>query len=88
MWAYHTTKRQATGETLFSLAFGSKPIIHPNVIVSSINTILPTLMPNKNEMATNLVMAEKEREKVITCIAAYQQQLISSYNKKIKIQQF
>ncbi|KAM1763293.1 hypothetical protein ACFX11_002648 [Malus domestica] len=29
VWAYHTTKRQATGEIPFSLAFDSKAIIPP-----------------------------------------------------------
>ncbi|KAM1857183.1 hypothetical protein ACFX14_007318 [Malus domestica] len=39
-------------------------------------------------MATNLDLVEEELEKVITRITAYQQQLISSYNKRVKIQQF
>ncbi|KAM2383271.1 hypothetical protein ACFXTH_040849 [Malus domestica] len=39
-------------------------------------------------MATSLDLAEKKRERTITYIAAYQQQLISSYNKKAKIRQF
>ncbi|KAM2448799.1 hypothetical protein PS1_018961 [Malus domestica] len=44
--------------------------------------------PNENEMATNLALEEEKREKVITRIAAYQQQqLLSSYNKRAKIQQ-
>ncbi|KAM1904311.1 hypothetical protein ACFX13_041715 [Malus domestica] len=39
-------------------------------------------------MATNLDMVEEKREKVIISIAAYQQQLLSSYNKRAKIRQF
>ena len=38
VWAYCITKRQATSETFFSLAFGSEAIIPPNVIVPSIST--------------------------------------------------
>ncbi|KAM0988461.1 hypothetical protein ACFX2A_012613 [Malus domestica] len=40
------------------------------------------------EMATNLYLAEEEYEKVITRIATYQQQLLSSYNNRVKIWQF
>ncbi|XP_070677714.1 uncharacterized protein [Malus domestica] len=87
LWAYRTTKRQATGKTLFSLAYGSEAIIYPNVIVPSINTILLNLEQNENEMATNLDLAEEEREKIITRIAAYQQHFFSSYNKRAKIWQ-
>ncbi|KAM1078744.1 hypothetical protein ACFX19_026375 [Malus domestica] len=39
-------------------------------------------------MATSLDLAEERREQTITRIAAYQHQLISSYNKKAKIRQF
>jgi hypothetical protein len=39
-------------------------------------------------MATSLGLAEDKREQTITCIAAYQQQLISNYNKRAKIRQF
>ncbi|KAM1497262.1 hypothetical protein ACFX11_031704 [Malus domestica] len=81
LWAYHTTKRRVTGETLFSLAFGSEAIILPNIIV-------PSIEQNNKEMATNLDLAEERREQTITRIAAYQQQLLSSYNKRAKIRQF
>ena len=87
LWAYCTTKRRATGKTPFSLAYGSEAIIHPNILVSSINTILPNLEQNKKEMVANLDLAEEEHEKVITGIAAYQHHLLSSYNKRIKIWQ-
>ncbi|KAM2101645.1 hypothetical protein FF2_000004 [Malus domestica] len=39
-------------------------------------------------MATNLDLVKEEHKKVITRIAAYQQQLISNYNKRAKILQF
>ncbi|KAM1545501.1 hypothetical protein ACFX10_045837 [Malus domestica] len=43
---------------------------------------------NRKEMATRLNLAEEIREQIITLIAAYQHQLLSSYNKMAKIQQF
>ncbi|XP_068315016.1 uncharacterized protein [Pyrus communis] len=88
LWAYHTTKRRATDETLFSLAFGLEAIIHPNVIKSSITALLPSIEQNSKEVATSLDLAEEKREQTITNIAAYQQQLLSSYNERVKIWQF
>ncbi|KAM0981393.1 hypothetical protein ACFX2A_014730 [Malus domestica] len=73
LWAYRTTKRRATGKTHFSLAFGSKAIISPNIIVPNISTLLPNIDQNSKEMATSLDLAEEKREQTITCIAAYQQ---------------
>ncbi|KAM1212165.1 hypothetical protein FF1_003759 [Malus domestica] len=43
LWVYRTTKLRATSETHFSLAFGSETIIHPNVIMPSISTLLPNI---------------------------------------------
>ncbi|XP_068340194.1 uncharacterized protein [Pyrus communis] len=43
LWAYRTTKRQATGETHFSLAFGSEAVIPPNIIMPSISTVQPNI---------------------------------------------
>ncbi|KAM1134971.1 hypothetical protein ACFX19_044734 [Malus domestica] len=88
LWAYRLTKRRAAGETHFFLAFGSKVIIHPNVIKPSITTLLPSIEQNSKEMVTSLGLAKEKCEQTNTRIAAYQQQLISSYNKRAKIQQF
>ncbi|KAM2672917.1 hypothetical protein EV2_014255 [Malus domestica] len=88
LWAYRITKRKATGETYFSLAFSLEAIIHPNIIMPSINTLLPSIEQNNKEMATNLDLAEERREQTIIRIVAYQQQLIFSYNKRAKIRQF
>ncbi|KAM2599254.1 hypothetical protein TB2_037697 [Malus domestica] len=57
LWSYRTRKQQATGETLFSLAFGSEAIIFPNIIMPSISTLLPSIEQNKKKMATNLDLA-------------------------------
>ncbi|XP_048427225.1 uncharacterized protein LOC103963690 [Pyrus x bretschneideri] len=84
LWAYRTIKRRATGETPFSIVYGSEAIIPPNVMVPSISIVLLNLEQDENEMATNLGLVEEEREKVITRIIAYQQQLLFSYNKRAK----
>ncbi|KAM1470075.1 hypothetical protein ACFXTO_041171 [Malus domestica] len=54
----------------------------------SIYTLLPSIKQNSKKMAASLDLAKKKREQTITNIAAYQQQLFSSYNKMAKIGQF
>ena len=89
LWAYRTTKGRATGETLFSLAFGSEEIILSQMSSCQVSALYcQALSRNSKEMATSLDLAEEKREQTITCIAAYQQQLISSYNKRAKVRQF
>ncbi|XP_068309735.1 uncharacterized protein [Pyrus communis] len=71
LWAYRTTKRRVTGETHFSLVFGSEAIIPPKIIVPSISTLLPSIEQNNKEMATSLDLVEEKRDQTITPIATY-----------------
>ncbi|KAM2289943.1 hypothetical protein ACFXTI_030653 [Malus domestica] len=54
--------------------------------VSALNC--QSIEQNSKEMATCLNLAKEKREQTITRIAAYQQQLLTSYNKRARIRQF
>lgn len=54
----------------------------------SISIILPSLEQNKKKVTNYPYLVEKEPEKVVTCIAVYEQQLIYNYNKRVMNQQF
>ncbi|CAL2241653.1 unnamed protein product [Prunus armeniaca] len=73
LWAYYTTKRRSTGETPFSLAYGTEAIIPPHITVPSMSIEVGSLDQNCKQMKVNLDMLEEEREKVIVRVAAYQQ---------------
>ncbi|KAI5337130.1 hypothetical protein L3X38_016399 [Prunus dulcis] len=75
LWAYHTTKRRSTGETPFSLAFGTEAIIPPHITVPSISLEVGSVDQNSEQMRLNLDLLEGEREKTIIRVASYQQQL-------------
>ncbi|KAM2838296.1 hypothetical protein COP1_030032 [Malus domestica] len=64
LWAYRTTKRRATGEIHFSLAFSLEAIIPSNVIIPSISSLLPSIAQNSKEMAISLDLAEEKRIKL------------------------
>ncbi|CAL2259684.1 unnamed protein product [Prunus armeniaca] len=88
LWAYRTTKRRSTGETPFSLAYGTEAIIPPHITVPSMSIKVGSLDQNCKQMKVNLDLLEEEREKAIVRVAAYQQQLTSYYNRRAKIREF
>ncbi|CAL9019626.1 unnamed protein product [Prunus brigantina] len=88
LWAYRTTKRRSTGETPFSLAYGTEAIIPPHVTVPSIGIEIGSIEQNSEQMRLNLDLLEGEREKAIVQVASYQQRLKSYYDKRAKIRQF
>ncbi|XP_020426524.1 uncharacterized protein LOC109950806 [Prunus persica] len=88
LWAYRTTKRRSTGETPFSLAYGTEAIIPPHITVPSIGIEVGSSEQNSEQMRLNLDLLEGEREKAIVRVASYQQRLKSYYDKRAKIRQF
>ncbi|CAL2257355.1 unnamed protein product [Prunus armeniaca] len=71
LWTYSTTKRRLTGETPFSLAYGTEAIIHPHIIVPSISLEVGSVDQNSEQMRLNLDLLEGEREKTIIRVASY-----------------
>ncbi|KAI5312419.1 hypothetical protein L3X38_041592 [Prunus dulcis] len=82
LWAYRTTKRRSTGETPFSLAYGTEVIIPPHITVPSISLEVGSIDQNSEQMGLNLDLLEDEREKTIIRVASYQQQLKSYHDKR------
>ncbi|CAL8105103.1 unnamed protein product [Prunus armeniaca] len=88
LWDYRTTKRRSTGETLFSLAYGTEAIILPHITVPSISLEVGNVDQNSKQMRLNLDLLEGECEKTIIRVASYQQQLKSYYDRRAKVKQF
>ncbi|XP_020415572.1 uncharacterized protein LOC109948075 [Prunus persica] len=88
LWAYRTTKRRSTGETPFSLAYGTEAIMPPHITVPSISLEVGSVDQNSEQMRLNLDLLEGEREKTIIQVTSYQQQLKSYHDKRAKVRQF
>uniref|UniRef100_A0A2N9FCI3 Uncharacterized protein n=1 Tax=Fagus sylvatica TaxID=28930 RepID=A0A2N9FCI3_FAGSY len=87
-WTFRTTPRRSTGETPFSLAYGSEAVI-------PLEIGLPTLRmsewdPTRNDLAQSqaLDLLEERREQAMIRLASYQQQLKKGYNKNIRPRSF
>ncbi|KAK3026311.1 hypothetical protein RJ639_040999 [Escallonia herrerae] len=71
LWAYNTTSRTSTGETPFSLSFGTKALIPVEIGLPSL--CLTTYDPVQNEEAlrANLDLLDERREQAAMCLVAY-----------------
>lgn len=85
LWACRATKRRSTDKTQFSLAYRTKAIIPPHIIVPSMSLEVGSLYQYYKHTSVNLDLLEEEREKIIARVVVYQLQLMSYYNKKAKI---
>uniref|UniRef100_A0A2N9I6X9 Integrase catalytic domain-containing protein n=1 Tax=Fagus sylvatica TaxID=28930 RepID=A0A2N9I6X9_FAGSY len=80
--------RRSTGETPFSLAYGSEAVIPLEIGLPTLRT--SEWEPTRNDMAQSqaLDLLEERREQAMIRLASYQQQLKKGYNKNIRPRSF
>ena len=85
LWAYRTTPRRSTGETPFSMSYGTEAVI-------PIETGFPTLRtqsfnPSNNDelLERSLDLIEERRESAMVQLAYYQHKLKKGYDVKVKL---
>ena len=88
LWAYRTTPRSSTGETPYSLAFGTEAVIPLETGLPTIRTELMESGGNDQALQLSLDLAEEKRERALVRLASYQEQLMRTYNKKVDPRQF
>ncbi|XP_052193952.1 uncharacterized protein LOC127802277 [Diospyros lotus] len=83
LWAYRTTARTSTGETPFSLAYGSEAMILAEYEVT--NQRRATFNPEGNHelLVVNLDLLEEARDIARFKIVVYQQRVTRHYNRKV-----
>lgn len=88
LWAYHTTNRIPTGETPFSLAYGSEAVILVEIGMPSFRTEHYDPTKNEGELRLNLDLLEEKREQAQLRLATYQQRIARYYNRRVKPRSF
>ncbi|KAL0400248.1 UNVERIFIED_CONTAM: Transposon Ty3-I Gag-Pol polyprotein [Sesamum radiatum] len=86
LWAYKTTPRGSTGETPFSLVYGTEAIIPAELGIPSHKVM--NFFEECNESRENLNLIEELREKAFLCVQRYKNIMINSYNKRVKSRSF
>ena len=72
LWAYRTTIRTPTGETLFSLTYGIKVVIPVEVRVTSLRREAFHKGSNDDQLRVNLDCLEESRDRASRKMAKYQ----------------
>jgi hypothetical protein len=88
LWTFRTTPRRSTGETPFSLTYGSEAVIPLEIGLPTLRT--SEWEPTRNDLAQSqaLDLLEERREQAMIRLASYQQQLKKGYNKNIRPRSF
>ncbi|KAL0458759.1 UNVERIFIED_CONTAM: hypothetical protein Slati_0503100 [Sesamum latifolium] len=83
-----TTPRGSTGESPFSLVYGTEAIIPAELGLPSHRIMNFSEECNENLLRENLDFIEELREKAFLCIQRYKNIMINSYNKRVKSRSF
>ena len=85
LWAYMTTKRSSTGETSFTMVYGTEAVIPTEMGLPTLHSdIMDMPEVNQNQLLLNLDLAEKTRQIAQIKFASYQQQARNLYAQKVK----
>ena len=84
LWAYRTTRKSATQETPFALAFGTKVVAPVEVGLKSPRVELATVEHNDEDLRLNLDLLDEKCEQVLRLTEDYQRKTARYYNQKVK----
>ena len=86
LWAYKTTTPSTTGETPFSLVYGTEAMISAEYKVTSQRRATFDPEENAQLLAINLDLLEEAREVARLRVATYQQRVARYYNRRVRVQ--
>lgn len=85
LWAHRTTKRTSTGESPFTMVYGTEAVIPTEVGLPTIRSVIVE-NPDDNgaQLLHNLDLIEETRHLAQVRLASYQQTARNCYAKKVK----
>ena len=84
LWAYKTTRKSATQETPFTLAFGIEAVALVEVGLKSPRIELASMEHNDEALRLNLDLLDEKREQVLKRTKDYQMKTAKYYYQKVK----
>lgn len=88
LWADRTTTKNATGQTPFSLVFGTEAVIPTEMVIPTARSQLQNIQDNQEALIQDLDTIDENRDLAKFRIAAHQQRISRSYNKNLRIRRF
>ena len=85
VWLYRTTPRRSTGETPFSIVYGSEAVILMETRLATARSEIPNEVQNSLELTFELDHLDERRDQTALRVQLYQQQVARHYNKRVRI---
>ena len=80
LWAYRTTSKSATQETLFALAFGTEAVALVEIGLKSPRIELASMEHNEEALRLNLDLIDEKRDQVLKRTEDYQRKTARYYD--------
>ena len=80
LWAYRTTRKSATQETPFAIAYGIEAVAHVKVGLKSQRIEFASIEHNEEILRLNLDLLDEKREQVIKCAEDYHRKTTKYYD--------
>ena len=84
LWAYKTTRKSATQETLFALAFGTEAVAFVEIGLKSPRIELASVEHNEEALRLNLDLLDEKCDQVLKHTKDYQRKTARYYDQKVK----
>ena len=84
LWAYRTTPRATTGETLFSITYGFEVVVPTELELPTYRVANYNERGNKEALQEELDLIEEKRDQAYLRMAAYKQRVSQYFNKRVK----
>ena len=88
LWAYRTTRKSATRETLFALALGTEVVAPVEVGLESPRVKFVNTKHNEETLSFNLDLLEEKREQALKRVEDYQGKIARYYDRKVRPNSF
>ncbi|KAL0458021.1 UNVERIFIED_CONTAM: hypothetical protein Slati_0429300 [Sesamum latifolium] len=88
LWAYRTTPRTATGESPFSLSYGTEAVAPAEIGELSWRVKHYNSSSNEQGLRMNLDLVEEARERAAVRAAMYKARMAKAYNAHVKPRSF
>ncbi|RZS27873.1 hypothetical protein BHM03_00061401 [Ensete ventricosum] len=83
LWASRTTPKIPTGESPYSLAFGTKVVLHPEVVFSTLRVQTHSEEASNQQLRENLNLPEEKRADAHLQTLAYRRVVTRLYNRRV-----
>ena len=84
LWAHRTTRKSATQETIYALAFGIEAVAPVEVKLKSLRIEFVSAEHNEEVLRPNLDILEEKREQVLKRIEDYHRKTARYYDRRVK----